>query len=66
MSLSFILFVAALAGLIVFLYIRAGKQRGKNSGGGDTGGAGFNFDSDSHCGDSGSGDCGGDGGGGGD
>ncbi|BCB27250.1 hypothetical protein SKTS_21360 [Sulfurimicrobium lacus] len=66
MSLSFILFVAALGGLIVFLFIRAGKYRGKDSGGGDTSGTGFSFDSDSHCGDSGGGDCGGDGGGGGD
>jgi hypothetical protein len=66
MSLSFILFLLILAGLIVFLYIRAGKQRGKranNTDGGDTAG-GFNFDSGSHCGDSGSGGCGGDGGGG--
>jgi hypothetical protein len=67
MSLSFILFVAALAGLLLILFIRAGKQRGKNgSDGGDTSGGGFDFHSDSHCGDSGSGDCGGDGGGGGD
>ena len=66
MSLSFILFIAALAGLFVFLFMRTGKQRGKDAGGGDAGGSSFSSDSDSHCGDSGSGDCGGDGGGGGD
>lgn len=39
MSLSLILFVAALAGLLGFLYIRAGKKRGKdNSGSGGDGG----------------------------
>ncbi len=70
MSLSFLLFVAALAGLIVFLYLRVGKKkRGKDSGRNDTGGGGdsVDFDSGSQCGDSSSGGCGGgDGGGGGD
>ncbi|MBU0593483.1 MAG: hypothetical protein KKH74_07095 [Gammaproteobacteria bacterium] len=57
MALPFILFIAALAALIGFLYFRTGKQRSK---GNDGGGAFFSFDNDS------GGDCGGDGGGGGD
>jgi hypothetical protein len=63
MSLPFILFVVALAGLLGFLYIRAGKQRKKDSGGNSGDGGCFSIDSNSHCNDSG-GDCGGDGGGG--
>lgn len=63
MSLPFILFVATLAALLGFLYIRAGKQRGKDNGGSGGDGGLFFHDSDSHCDNSG-GDCGGDGGGG--
>lgn len=63
MSLPFILFVAALGGLLGFMYIRAGKRRGKGSGGNGGDGGFFSHDSDSLCDDSG-GDCGGDGGGG--
>ncbi|MBZ0105489.1 MAG: hypothetical protein K8H84_07640 [Sulfuricella denitrificans] len=60
MALSFVLFMAALAGLIGYLYFRTGKKRVDGSG---ENGAFLTYDSDSHCNDSG-GDCGGDGGGG--
>lgn len=61
MTLSFALFVALLLGLIVFLFIRAGKRREKGNGASD---GGFTYDSDNHCSDAG--DCGGGDGGGGD